>query len=146
MCCTSNPTGLSLCEGCSIKQKLDVSCGLKCVLKISFWFFNLPTLFLVFCQSQTFILLLLSAPVLVPTDPTEKEMNFLLFQSRLQSATPRQMESDRSIAHVSMGCGGCAQQGVKSWLGESYIKMKTPILIPGTWAQLRRFGSYKHSR
>lgn len=51
--CTSHPTVLSLCEGCSVKQKLDVSCGLKCGLKISFWVFNSPALFLVFCQSQT---------------------------------------------------------------------------------------------
>lgn len=49
--CTAHPTVLSLCEGWSIKQKLDVSCGLKCVLKISFWGFNSPTLFLVFCQT-----------------------------------------------------------------------------------------------
>lgn len=80
--CTPHPTVLSLCEGCSIKQKLDVSCGLKCVLKISFWVFNSLALFLVFCQSQTNSCFpVASAPVLVPTDPTEKEVNFS-FSSR----------------------------------------------------------------
>lgn len=67
---------------------------------------------------QTLYFPVASALELVPTDPAEKGINFLLFWSRLQSATPRQMCGDRKIAHVSVGCGGLAQQGLKSLLGD----------------------------
>lgn len=64
--CSPHLTVLSLREGWSVKQKLDVSSGLKCVLKISFWGFNSPTSFFVFCQNSAEA----SVPLLGPTDPT----------------------------------------------------------------------------
>lgn len=95
---------------------------------------------------QNFYFPVASALILVPTDPTEKEINFLLFRLRLQSATPRQMQGDGRIAHVSVGCGGLARQGVKSLLGDRELhENEDSILIPGTWAVLSSLGSYKQT-
>lgn len=140
-----------LSEGCNIKQKLNVSYSLKYVLKTSFFFFLFTTfipcvLSIIPLYRQNFYFPVASALALLPTDPTEKEINFLLFQLRWQSATPRQMRGDRRIAHMSVGCGGLAQQGVKSSLGDRELhENKDSIFIPGTWAQLGRLGSYKQT-
>lgn len=77
-----------------------------------------------------------SALELVAKDPTEKDINFFLFQLRLQSATPRQMWGDRSIAHVSVGCGGLVEQD-----GRELHENEDSILIPGTWAERSMLGS-----
>lgn len=83
---TSHPTVLSLSEGCNIKQKLNVSYGLKCILKTSysfFLFFQLTNfipcvLSVIPLYSQTFYFPVASALVLVPTDLTEKEKRKLI--------------------------------------------------------------------
>lgn len=153
---TSHPTVLSLSEGCNIKQKLDVSYGLKCILKTSYSFFFFPThqlyclCFVCPTPLQSNLLFSCCFCTCVITYRSnrkgEKEINFLLSQSRLQSATPRQMWGDRRIAHVSVGCGGLAQQGVKSSLGDRELHgNKDFILIPWMWAELSRLGKLQEN-
>jgi len=56
------------------------------------------------------------------------------------------MQGDRRIAHVSVRRGGLAQQALKSWIGERVLhENEDSVLIPGTWAELSRLGSYKQT-